>query len=125
MKKITAQQHAAIVLKSWADASSPRDREYRTFAKPGETQAAAIKRFMAARKRELRMPEKRVFPNTPKALASTKAYVEAYYALNQLGSAQTVADLFGELSTNAPTWPEMDEVVVEHLEQCPACNATI
>lgn len=135
MKKFTAQTHVTIVLKSHAEFNERRYAEYRTFAKPGETQAAAIKRYMAARRRALRAEPKRVFPNSAEALANTKAYVEAYYALNKdalfayPSAAQTAADyvrdLFGELSTNPTTWPDTDEVTVDHLEDCPACGATL
>jgi len=129
MKQITAQRHAEIVLKSHSSYGAARayGKEFTTFAKPGETQEAAIKRYMAARKRYHRTPVKREFPRTAEALASTRAYVEAYYQLNQdalrgayadasQSTADYVASLFGELSTSPTVWPETDEVLVEFVD---------
>lgn len=124
MKQITPGQHARIVLKSHSAPGSHRSyaKEFTTFAKPGETQAEAIKRYMAARKRYHRTPVARQFPCTAEALASTRAYVEAYYRLNEAAlrgayaepsTPEYVRDLFGELSTEPATWPETDEVTVE------------
>ena len=121
MKRITGGQHAAIVLKNHATFSGRRDGEYRTFAKPGETQEAAIKRFMSTLKRRAKAEPSRQYPISAEALASTKAYVEAYYRINfkdeldgHVGGAQDyVRQLFGELSTNPTPWPETDEVEVE------------
>ena len=77
MKQITAAQHAAIVFKSHAENHEPRYREYRTFAKPGETQADAIKRYMAARKRYHRTPVARQFPCTTAELEAIKSELQA------------------------------------------------
>lgn len=119
-QRISPAQHAAIVLKNHTTFSGRRDGEYRTFAKPGETQEAAIKRFMATLKRRAKAEPVRQYPNTATALASTKAYVEEYYRLNFGGQfneapnhVEYVRQLFGELSTNPTTWPETDEVEVE------------
>lgn len=121
MKRIAPAQHVAIVLKSHTTFDGRKYAEYRTFAKPGETQAAAVKRFMSTLKRRANAPSPRQFPMNAKALASTKAYVEAYYAINfkdeldgHAGGAQDyVRQLFGELSEQPTTWPETDEVEVE------------
>jgi hypothetical protein len=121
MKRISAAQHAAIVLKNHATFSGRGDKEYRTFAKPGETQEAAVKRYMAALKRQARAEAPRQFPNSAEALESTKAYVEAYYRINfhsemqghDGGAEDYVRQLFGELSQSPVTWPESDQVEVE------------
>jgi hypothetical protein len=123
MKQITAQQHANLVMKSHF-INGTFDPAYCVFAKPSETQAEAIKRFMAKLKRDKRKPEQRLFPKTAQTLTNTRAYVEAYYALNQgalrgayadatVSNADYVRSLFGELSTAPTTWPETDEVTVE------------
>lgn len=124
MKRITAQQHAAIVLNSHAGARGRTDLQYATFAKPGETQADAIKRYMTKLKRDARKSEMRQFPNSSESLASTKAYVEAYYRINfhsemnghDGGTPDYVRALFGELSDSPTTWPETDEVLVETID---------
>lgn len=123
-KPISAGQHARIVLKSHAENNTPGLREWATFAKPGESQTDAIKRFMRKLRADQRKPPAREFPKTAEALASTRAYVEAYYRMNfhtemqgHTGYVpQFVTDLFGELSTAPTTWPETDEVEVEVLE---------
>lgn len=117
MKQITADQHAAIVLKSHLSPGASRSygKDFTTFAKPGETQAAAIKRYMAARKRAAAKAPSRVFP-ADTSLTSTYHYVHAYYARNDLlplSGTDGVTALFGELSTDPTTWPESDDVVVE------------
>lgn len=89
-----------------------------SYIKLGETPAAAIKRYMAARKRE-RNTVKRVFPNTPKALESTHAYVHAYYVANSLTATlpdDGIAGLFEPLSTKPTTWPEGDAVTYEEIQ---------
>lgn len=126
MKQITAGQHARIVLNSHSAPGAHRSyaSEFTTFARPGETQADAIKRLMASRKRDWKKADTRQFPRTAEALVSTRAYVEAYYALNfrdeiagrKGGAAEYVRDLFGELSTAETTWPETDDVLVEIAE---------
>lgn len=121
MKRISAAQHAAMVLKNHTTFSGRGDKEYRTFAKPGETQEAAVKRYMSALKRSWANPGPRQFPNSAKALESTKAYVEAYYLANfhsemqghDGGAEDYVRQLFGELSQAPVTWPESDQVEVE------------
>lgn len=116
MQRITSNQHAQLVLKSHMDWHGKQYRDYATFADPGETQADAIKRYMAKLKRAQRKSEKREFPRDARELQSTRTYVEAYYRRNQLTASPVgdyVRELFGELSTNPTTWPETDEVLVE------------
>lgn len=87
-----------------------------SFIRLGETPAAAIKRLMAARKRE-QNTVKRSFPKGT-ALSSTYHYVHAYYALNNLTHTLPeggVDDLFGALSDAPTTWPYGDEVVYEEI----------
>lgn len=123
MKRITPEQHSRAVMRNRLrpGADRPYAKEFDTFAKPGETQEAAIKRWVAARKRLANKPEPRVFPNNAEALTSTRAYVEAYYRMNNLVRLTPVPDyvrsLFGELSTTPTTWPETDEIVVEQIEE--------
>lgn len=134
-KTITPGQHVRIVMASHSAPGASRSyaKEFTTFARPGESQADAIKRYMRARRAEWRKAPLRVFPKTANALANTKAYVEAYYLSNFLteiqfregGSAGYVRDLFGELSTAPTTWPETDEVTVEEFESCPSCGVTL
>lgn len=123
-KRINAAQHAAVVLKSHTVFSGRGDSEYRTFAKPGESQEVAIKRYLSMLKRQAKAEPPRQFPMNAKALASTKAYVEAYYRINfhselngHAGGAEDyVRQLFGELSEQPTTWPETEEVEVEIQE---------
>lgn len=121
MKKITADQHARVVMlnRTRPGVDRPYAKDFNTFANLGETQEAAIKRWVAARKRLANKPDPRVFPNTAEALASTRAYIEAYYALNRLCPLTPVRDyvrsLFGDLSTAPTTWPN-DEVIVEEVQ---------
>lgn len=122
-KPITPDQHARVVLASHLENNTPDLRQYATFADPYETQGAAVKRYMAARKRAWKSPEKRQFPRHADQLASTRAYVEAYYRMNfkyeteghEGGAAGYVIDLFESLNTNPTTWPETDEVLVEEI----------
>jgi hypothetical protein len=130
-RAITAGQHARIVMASHLapGASRPYAKEFTTFAKPGESQADAIKRYMRARRAEWRKAPSRNFPKSADALANTKAYVEAYYRMNFTtemqgytgGSSAFVRDLFGELSTAPTTWPETDEVEVD-VQVCETCG---
>jgi hypothetical protein len=135
---ITSAQHAAIVLASHSAPGAQRSysKEFTTFAKPGESQADAIKRYMRARRAEWRKAPAREFPKTQMALASTRAYVEAYYQINMaairgayadstVSTPQYVRDIFGELSTNPTTWLEGDEVVEEKVLPNAVADATI
>ena len=123
-RAITAGQHARIVVASHLANNTPGLKEWATFAKPGESQADAIKRLMRKLRAEKRAAPSRTFPKSAEALANTKAYVEAYYRMNFTtemqgytgGASAFVRDLFGELSTAPATWPETDEVEVEVLE---------
>ena len=134
-KTITAGQHARLVMASHNAPGATRAyaKEFTSFAKPGESQADAIKRYMRSRRYEWRKAPARTFPKTADALANTRAYVEAYYRMNfhdqmqghEGGSKAYVRDLFGELSTAPTTWPETDEVTVEEFESCPSCGITL
>jgi hypothetical protein len=123
---ITAEQHARLVMASHAAPSAQRaySKEFTTFARPDESQADAIKRYMRARRAKWRKAPAREFPKTQMTLASTRAYVEAYYQINmaairgayadrEVSTPQYARDMFGELSTNPTTWLEGDEVVEE------------
>lgn len=119
MKRITPNQHAQAVLRSHMAYDTRGYREYATFAEPGETQAEAIKRYMAKLKRDKRKPDARQFPKKAENLANTRVYVEEYYRLNRLTASPVgdyVTSLFGELSTNPTVWPETDEVLVEFVD---------
>jgi len=68
----------------------------------------AIKKLMAARKREINTV-KRSFPKAPMHLSCTMAYVQAYYFVNNLlphSGVSGVRDLFEPLNTAPTTWPE-------------------
>lgn len=112
MKQITPAQHLAATckppkVKSWPVGTfieTPR------FAKLGETQDAAIKRFMSALKRNIRKTETRKYP--PSSLGSTKAYVENYYGIN-FGHGNPP---FSNLSTANTTYPEGLDVEVSHVD---------
>jgi hypothetical protein len=87
-----------------------------TFIKLGESPEAAIKRMMAARKREMNTI-RRSFPKGT-ALTSTYHYVHAYYAANSLlphSGTEGVDQLFGALSLEPTTWPDGPEVEFEEL----------
>lgn len=75
----------------------------------GCTPDELVKRKASARKQEINKPEKRVFPKTTTALATTRAYVEAYYRANNLGDYHS---LYPNLNTNPTTWPEGPEFEV-------------
>lgn len=137
-RTITAEQHARIVMASHAAPGASRSyaKEFTTFAKPGESQADAIKRYMRARRAEWRKGPAREFPKTEMALASTRAYVEAYYQINmaairgayadrKVSTPQYVRDLFGQLSTQPTTWPENNEVEEEKVFPKAVASATI
>lgn len=137
-RTITAEQHARIVATSFSrpGASRAYAKEFTTFAKPGESQADAIKRYMRSRRAEWRSAPKREFPKAQMHLACTRAYVEAYYHLNQsalrgpyadltISTPQYVRDLFGALSNNPTTWPEADDVVEEKVFPKAVAPATI
>jgi hypothetical protein len=85
-----------------------------TFAKSGESQEAAIKRFMRNLRTNQRRAETRVFPNDVNSLGSTRAYVETYYGVN-FGSRAIANQLFENLADTPALWPETDEVEVEEL----------
>jgi len=99
MSKLTAAHHKAA-------------------ARKGGTPESVIKKEAAALKRRWTSPGKRSFPNGAAALASTHAYVHAYYAMNNLlphTGRDGVDALFPSLNRNPTTWPEGDEVVVDDL----------
>lgn len=103
-RQITPATHARIAMNSIGQ-----------FAKPGESQADSIKRYMKKLRADQRRAEPRQFPNDHESLSSTKAYVEKYYARNFGADAQYVHLLFGDLADTPTSWPESDEVEVEEL----------
>ena len=91
---------------------------------------------MRSRRAEWRKAPAREFPKTQMTLASTRAYVEAYYQINMaavrgvyadrtVSTPQYVRDLFGELSTNPTTWVSTPEVVEEKDLPKAVADATI
>jgi hypothetical protein len=137
-RAITPEQHAAVVLKNHSAPGAQRaySKEFTTFARPDESQADAIKRYMRSRRAEWRKAPAREFPKTQMTLASTRAYVEAYYQINMaavrgvyadrtVSTPQYVRDLFGELSTNPTTWVSTPEVVEEKDFPNAVADATI
>lgn len=75
MQTITATDSMNRAYRAAADKSAPQ-----TFAKPGETQAAAVKRFMSALKREKALG-RRTFPAFKLGM-STSEYVSLYEAFH-------------------------------------------
>lgn len=79
---ITPQQHMAATfagVSHFGDHDATRGR----FAKPGEDQGKAIKRYMAARRRAWASPERRTFPQWVPGM-SVRDYAEAYFTRNPI-----------------------------------------
>lgn len=114
MKQITPAQHLAATAKPAKVKSWPLGTftEAPRFAKFGETQDAAIKRFMSALKRNIRKPETRNFPSDSVSLSCTKNYVEKFYGIN-FGHGNLP---FSNLSTSPTTHPEGLDVEVSHVD---------
>jgi hypothetical protein len=101
-------------------------------------QREAIRKMMRNRQAELKRPEKRIYPKVG-TFQNTKEYVHLFYRMNsslydsycwsrekKAPVENYVDDLFGPMSTNPITWPDLNtEVVIEHLESCPACGITL
>ena len=101
-------------------------------------QREAIRKMMRNRRAELKRPEKRNYPKVG-TFKNTSEYVHLYYRMNsslydgycwsreKKAPVETyVEGLFGPMSTAPITWPDPNtEVVVEHLESCPACGITL
>lgn len=88
-------------------------------------QREAIRKMMRNRRAELKRPEKRNYPKVG-TFKNTSEYVHLYYRMNSSLYDSHSYGLFGPMSTAPITWPDPDtEVVVEHLESCPACGITL
>jgi len=107
MKQITpAQHHKAATTPFVVIGKVDKHRyEYERFAKPLETQDAAIKRFMRELKAKTRKAEKRTYPRDTLALDSVERYVQTYYTQNGLGTPP-----YRNLPKTPTLWPQGPEV---------------
>lgn len=96
MNQISETDHRHLVLSSRGG----------RFAKPGETQAQAIKRLM---RKSTRGHGHRFYPYKDEA-TSTLRYVQIYYANNTHILGFTTPDFYSHLSPNDTLWPEGPEV---------------
>lgn len=123
MKTITPNQHPAISLnpirvsvpqwKNGRKVAEPLIIEYQRFTKPGESQAAAVKRLMAGIKRRMHAPDPRNFPQIG-SFKSVKDYVDHYFRINCSGSLS--AGGFNPLSTEPIDFTVDDVVVCEESD---------
>jgi hypothetical protein len=79
VKPIGTAVHLAATFAQQAPGAVPM------FAKPGEHQPAAVKRYMAWRRREWRAADRRCFPAFKPGVTSVAAYARAFYLDNHLG----------------------------------------
>ncbi len=90
-----------------------------TYAKPGETQAAAIKRLMTSRKRSWSSPCKRSFPQWHPEM-TTAEYVRSYFSMNKhdYPESRVGRTAFEHLNvpTTVPQWNPDDSVQVEIVD---------
>lgn len=107
MQTITAHQHLQA---TYCEVSEFRGGAGPRFAKQGEDQGKAVKRFMAARKRAWATPERQSFPRWTPGM-STREYVLAYCGNSALSFFQPLCD--------EPRQLVDDSVIVEFIEPTP------
>lgn len=116
MKQITPEQHLEASTTHFKTVGKAGEHKgevfsYPRFTKPLETQAAATKRYEAARKRALKARERRIYPSGAVAAKSTKDYVYRFYVSNNLGTPP-----YRDLSETPTVFAEFPEVEFTEID---------